>query len=121
MTIHERLKEERLRLGHTQTSFAALCGATKQSQINWEQGVAQPNAGVLAEYAQAGADVLYILTGQRSQALPAQAVLPPDERIMLDNYRHAPAAVQAGIKTTLGAFAPGASLAPAPRPRAKRA
>ena len=49
--------------------------------------------------------VLYILTGQRSQPVPPQALLPEDERIMLDNYRHAPSGVQAGVKTTLGAFA----------------
>jgi hypothetical protein len=52
-------------------------------------------------------DVLYILTGQRSQALGEAELLAPDERIMLDNYRHAPDPVRAGVKKTLGYFAPG--------------
>ena len=49
--------------------------------------------------------MLYILTGQRSQALAPQATLPEGDRILLDNFHAAPAQVQSGIKTTLGAFA----------------
>ncbi len=104
--IQLRLKEERERLGLSQSQLGQVASVGKTTVINWEKGASAPDAVQLAALATAGADVLYILTGQRSQALPAEATLPPDERIMLDNYRHAPAGVQAGVKTTLGAFAP---------------
>lgn len=108
MNLHERLKEERERLGHSQTAFAALAGASKHAQINWEKGAASPNAAALAAWADAGLDVLYVVTGQRtggaSAPVPARAVSEGD-RILLDNFHAAPPQVQAGVKTALGAFA----------------
>ena len=106
MSISKRLKAERERLELSQPQFGELTGVGKTTVINWEKGASAPDAVQLAAIAAAKADVLYILTGQRSQPISAEALLPVDERIMLDNYRHAPGAVQAGIKTTLGAFAP---------------
>ena len=108
MDISTRLQEERKRLGLTQEAVAAQLGATKRSVINWEGGAALPGAEVLARYAAAGADVLYILTGQRAggaSAPPPPRAVSEGDRILLDNFHAAPAQVQAGVKTTLGAFA----------------
>jgi len=110
MNLHERLKEERERLGHSQTAFAALAGASKHAQINWEKGAASPNAAALAAWADAGLDVLYVVTGQRAggaSAPPPPRAVSEGDRILLDNFHAAPAQVQAGVKTALGAFAPG--------------
>ena len=110
MDISTRLQEERKRLGLTQEAVAAQLGATKRSVINWEGGAALPGAEVLARYAAAGADVLYILTGQRTggaSAPPPPRAVSEGDRILLDNFHAAPAQVQAGVKTALGAFAPG--------------
>ena len=110
MDISTRLQEERKRLGLTQEAVAAQLGATKRSVINWEGGAALPGAEVLARYAAAGADVLYILTGQRAggaSAPPPPRAVSEGDRILLDNFHAAPAQVQAGVKTALGAFAPG--------------
>lgn len=107
MSIHERLKSERERLGLSQPRVAELLGVGKTTVINWEKASSAPDAVQLSAFAAAGADVLYILTGQRSKQVPAEALLPEGERTLLDNFRHAPAGVQAGVKTTLGAFAPG--------------
>lgn len=109
MGISVRLQEERKRLALTQEAVAEKIGATKRSVINWEGGASLPGAEVLASLATIGADVLYILTGQRSAPLTREPALAPDEKIMLDNYRHAPDGVKSGVKTTLGAFAPGAN------------
>lgn len=111
MNLEARIKEERERLGHSQTAFAALAGASKHSQINWEKGVGTPTAAVLAAWAVHGLDVLYVVTGQRAggTAAPAPAATPAvsaGDRTLLANFHAAPAQVQAGIKTTLGAFAP---------------
>jgi transcriptional regulator with XRE-family HTH domain len=69
MTIGARLKEERLRLGRTQTAFATLASVSKGAQINWEKDASSPPATALAAFRDAGADVLYILTGERSDRL----------------------------------------------------
>jgi transcriptional regulator with XRE-family HTH domain len=86
MSIGERLKEERKRLKFTQPNFAELAGASKWSQIDWEKGIAYPNAEYLARIADAGADVQYIVTGVRrldnlsalEQALLTAARAAPD-------------------------------------------
>lgn len=65
MGIGERLKEERERLGLNQTEFAALAGASKNTQYNYEKGERSPDANYLAAAAQQGVDVLYIVTGSR--------------------------------------------------------
>lgn len=75
MTISSRIKEERLRLGMSQTAFAAIAGVTKSAQIKWESGTSSaPTAPALAAYAEAGADVLYILTGNRLPDRPNMEV-----------------------------------------------
>lgn len=106
MNLGARLKEERERLGYNQTDFAALAGASKHAQINWEKGVAAPNAVALGAWAAAGLDVLYVVTGQHAgggtSALPA---LAPDEAALLDNYRHSPKEQQDILKATSAAFA----------------
>ncbi|CAM5787548.1 helix-turn-helix domain-containing protein [Ottowia pentelensis] len=106
MGIGGRLREERERLGANQETFGALAGVRKQAQLLYEKGERSPDAAYLAAIAAAGADVLYILTGRRSQAVPPQELLPEGDRILLDNFHHAPEGVQAGVKQTLGAFAP---------------
>lgn len=66
MSVGLRLREERARLGLSQPAFAALAGASKGAQQNWEKDAASPNASALIAFAEAGADVLYILTGRRT-------------------------------------------------------
>lgn len=112
MNLHERLKEERERIGLSQTAFAALAGASKHAQINWEKGAASPNAAALAAWADAGLDVLYVITGKRAggaSAPPPPRAVSEGDRILLDNFHAAPAQVQAGVKTALGAFASAGS------------
>lgn len=84
MSIGLRLKEERERLGFTQPLFAGLANTTKKSQIDYEKDLTQPKAGYLSVIANAGADVQYIITGQRSAN-----VLPQDEALILEKYRQA--------------------------------
>ncbi len=72
MNIGRRLKDERERLGMSQTEFAAIAGASKHAQINWEKGDATPNANALAAWAEKGLDVLYVVTGSRSFCSPTR-------------------------------------------------
>lgn len=68
----------------------------------------RPGPQAVSGGAGAGADVLYILTGQRAggaSAPPPPRAVSEGDRILLDNFHAAPAQVQAGVKTALGAFA----------------
>ena len=111
MNISDRLREERERLGMNQVDFGAVGGVKKLAQINYEKGERSPDSAYLAAIAAAGADVLYILTGQRAggaAAPPPPRAVSEGDRILLENFHAAPAQVQAGVKTALGAFTPGA-------------
>lgn len=67
-TIGERIREERERLKLSQSALAAIGGVGKHSQINYEADRRYPDASYFAHIADAGADVLFILTGRREQA-----------------------------------------------------
>jgi len=82
-TIGQRLAEERKRLGYNQTEFGALGEIGKGTVINWEKDLTSPTGTFLAEIAEKGADVLYILTGQRTEK-----VLNQRENVLINNYRH---------------------------------
>lgn len=68
MSIGERLKDERERLGLTLPEFADIAGAKKNTVIDWQNDVSSPPASRLASLAVAGVDPMYVLTGVRSVA-----------------------------------------------------
>jgi len=107
MNLGERLKEERERLGHSQTAFAALVGATKHSQINWEKGTAFPNAAALSTWAEAGLDVTYVVTGQRNAIPPAPPAVEysAEEVALLSDFRLCDAQAKAIIRAASQAAA----------------
>ncbi|MFG0467044.1 helix-turn-helix domain-containing protein [Pseudomonas putida] len=101
MNIGDRLKEERKRLGLNQTEFAALLGASKTSQFNYEKGDRSPDAAYLAAAAQSGVDVLYVVTGERTPR--GSESISASEALMLQNYRALSAKDQdAVIRLTAG-------------------
>ena len=103
--IGARLLEERERLGLNQTALAERCGITMRSQRNYEKEERFPDASYLAAFAALGADILYILTGQRTGESVPSSRLKPDEAAPLDNYRHSPPEGQKAIRTTCAALA----------------
>ena len=108
----ERLREERDALGFTQEAMAEKAGISKRSYCAYEAGETAPSAKLLAALALMGVDVAYLLTGQRAggaSAPPPPRAVSEGDRILLDNFHAAPAQVQAGVKTALGAFAPAGS------------
>lgn len=102
MSIGERLKEERVRLGLNQTDFAELAGVRKNAQSNYEKDERAPDARYLAAVAAAGVDVLYVVTGMRAETA---AGLAPEEAALLDNYRHADDAGRASLDNVSRALA----------------
>lgn len=85
--IFERLAEERERLGLNKSEMAIAGGIAKPTYLRYESGGRSPDGAFFAQIAAAGADVLYILTGQRGQPVAPEATLPVDERVLLNNYR----------------------------------
>ena len=81
--IGQRLKQERQRLKLTQPEFAELALTKKRTLIDWEKGVSSPTAPQLAAMANAGVDVLYVITGQKVEVQN----LAPDEELLLESYR----------------------------------
>lgn len=65
----DRLREERNRLGLNQSDFAELGGVKLNAQVNYENGSRKPDSGYLAAISNAGVDILYVLTGTRTDSL----------------------------------------------------
>lgn len=85
LTIGDRLRAERLRLGYNQSDFANIGGVSKNTLLGYEkEGGASPPADYLAAIAKAGADVMFIITGTRS--LAAAEGLAPEEVELLDEF-----------------------------------
>lgn len=99
VSIGDRLREERVRLGLTQPQIGEVGGVTKKTQMLYESGERAPDANYLSAIAAHGADVRYVLTGERDYTPP-----PPvsaDEQLVLQYYREASPAVR---KAALGAL-----------------
>ena len=80
-----RLRQERRRLGLNQAELASAGGVQKHAQLNYEKGLRYPDARYLAGIAQAGVDVLYLLTGRASD--PSSLTLDLDEERLIAGYR----------------------------------
>lgn len=93
-SIGERLKEERERLGLTIPEFAEAAGSKKNTVIDWQKDVSSPPAIKLSALTSIGVDVMYVLTGQRTNI---EYSLNRKEEALLDNYRHCVAEDQKAI------------------------
>ena len=67
MGFGARLAEERKRLGLKQAEFASLVGTDVPKQSLYENDRRELRADYLARLADSKVDVVYVLTGQRSQ------------------------------------------------------
>ena len=99
--IGARLEEEREKLKKKKGEMAELGGVVGSAYTNYINGDRVPDAEFLAAIAIAGADVIYILTGIRSNSTPivsislnaeesalVQQALSKREEALIDNYRH---------------------------------
>ncbi|HHW2096197.1 TPA: helix-turn-helix domain-containing protein [Pseudomonas aeruginosa] len=99
-SLGERLRAERERLGYTQPEFAEIVGASKRTQIGWEQGRTAPDALALAAWANEGLNVEFVVSGKRS-GRPTGPELPPDEQLLLEVYRAMSAAKRKELLASL--------------------
>lgn len=113
MGIGARLREERDRLGMNQEGFGLLGGVRKQAQLLYEKDERKPDSDYLAAVAEAGVDVLYVLTGKRQDALPATDA---SEQLLLDNFRRCKMDAKQTLLQSSVLFAAGMPAAPEPKP-----
>jgi len=131
VSFGERLRDERLRLGLTQTAFGEIAGVTKKTQMLYESGERTPDMRYLAAVSKVGVDYSYVLTGQRlprdllttgalaELRLPpntfttgalAELRLPPDTfRTVMADLRPAPGTVPATTPPLIPPPAPALS------------
>ncbi|QKH37306.1 helix-turn-helix transcriptional regulator [Achromobacter pestifer] len=93
MELFERLKEERIRLGMSQTAFGELGGVKVLAQRNYETGKRSPDASYLERLAAMGVDVLYVVTG-------AHALTQQDLEADLDRYGKAWETLEMALEAT---------------------
>jgi transcriptional regulator with XRE-family HTH domain len=99
MGISDRFREERERLSLSQRQVAELLGVSLNAVNNWERGVSSVSADAVSRFGYTGADVLYILTGERA----SRPVLTAEEASLLDNYHHADEKGKAAARAVLEA------------------
>ncbi|MPT03559.1 MAG: helix-turn-helix domain-containing protein [Delftia sp.] len=115
MSIGDRLREERTRLGMSQPSFAALAGTTKQTLFSWESGRTAPDGFQLAALAGQGVDVLFVLTGQRQAVVEA----PEEEKKLLNGFRLCGPEARQNLIQTAALFAAGLTPGAVVPPKSK--
>ena len=105
-TLHfgERLAEERLRLGLSQAQMAALGGVALRTYSNYETGISEPGVKILANWHEAGADAMYLVTGQH-----VSAFLSAEEDLLIAGMRRLDARGRAGVLALIGGLSVGAS------------
>lgn len=89
MSLGERLKEERERLGFNQIDFAKIVGASRKTQIRWEKDESAPGADALEMWAKIGLDVLYVVVGQKTKIPPCSDEVPKmtsQKQTLMDAY-----------------------------------
>ena len=89
-----RLKEQRKKLGYTQTQIAEICGVSGRMWGDYERGKYFPRNENLIAIEKAGIDVQYVMYGEqrsdfRQPEKQAETKLTADEQDLLAYYRQA--------------------------------
>jgi transcriptional regulator with XRE-family HTH domain len=95
MSFGRRLAEERKRLGLKQAEFADLVGTDVPKQSLYENDRRELRADYLARLAEAEVDIVYVLTGQRSEA----ELLGEGPSTLLSCYLALPPEMQQAVET----------------------
>ena len=110
VTVGKRLQEERERFKYSQSFIGETVGnTTRYTVMNWENGKTTPSAESLILLGTIGFDVVYILTGVRSQ--PVEGSLSHREATVLDHYRNTDEVGRRAIEQTASALAQSAQKA----------
>ena len=100
--VGSRLREERERLGLSQSDFGALVGVSRGTQKNYEVGTAvgAMDLKYVSALETAGVDATYVLTGSRSLGAGLSGI----ESQIVDQYRRIPDEDQRALRRFLKAM-----------------
>jgi transcriptional regulator with XRE-family HTH domain len=113
--VGARIRQERQRLGLSQSDFAQLAMVSRRTQASYEAGEGSPVADYLLAVAGAGVDILYVVTGSGDAA--SHPVVQPERRTwrggppnadegeLLAGFRRLKPADQAALRQIIGALA----------------
>lgn len=112
--VAPRVVEERKRIGFNQAEAADACGISREMWGKYERGKAALGGEVLFRFAAAGADVQYILTGQRQgqgigESAVHQAVLDAVDLLSLEKKVDANQLAKAVVKLVAKSATPPAA------------
>ena len=105
MSVGNRLKEERKRLGLSQEAMGLACGVAKRTQILFEQDAHLPGGAYFVAADGLGMDLTYVMVGRRDRLSEADADL-------LDAWRKATPSARAAALSALSGTAPAAEATP---------
>uniref|UniRef100_A0A7C1WRP4 Helix-turn-helix domain-containing protein n=1 Tax=Pseudomonas graminis TaxID=158627 RepID=A0A7C1WRP4_9PSED len=83
-----RLRQERNRLKLSQSALGAIGGVETNAQGNYENGTRSPKADYLLRIAEAGVDLNYVMSGNRSSADAVKTAPVIDPQDNPDVYPH---------------------------------
>lgn len=107
MSVADRLKSERERLGLTQPQVALATAVGKTTVINWEKGASSPTATQLSDLAGLGMDVLFVITGQYAGNSRPAPTMSAEEQTMVAYMREAsPALRKAALRVLMDGHTP---------------
>ncbi|PAV02876.1 hypothetical protein CBG25_08360 [Arsenophonus sp. ENCA] len=86
--------------------FAERCGVKKLTQYNYEKGERHPDTAYLIAAKAIGVDLLFLVTGERSdEASALDVVRDEEEATLLTTFRHIPGETREVAQRTLAAMA----------------
>ncbi|MNG64103.1 transcriptional repressor DicA [compost metagenome] len=102
--IAARLREERSKIGESQSSMAEKFGVSARTWGKYERGETMPDALTLSRLGgELGIDVAYVLTGQKTSNTVDSISM--EEQKLIENYRAMDEAARLNIQAVGDAFA----------------
>lgn len=102
-----RLKEQRKKLGLTQTQIAEICGVSGRMWGDYERGISQPKTEVLFQFRKIGIDVNYVMHGTSNETFrQPEITLSAEEQELLTQFRQLNQDGKTAIFSMLSALLP---------------
>lgn len=98
-SVGARIREERCQLGYSQAELADLVGTARKTQTRYESDANAPDTNYLIAIGNLGADIVYILTGERHSGLPSPQANQLPERLR-ERLTTAIEAIEEGLAAT---------------------
>lgn len=78
LTVGDRLRAERERIGLSQAALGTACGVKKNTQLNYEKNSTSPSVSYLLEAQKKGIDVWYVIEGYKQEVQENESLLIGD-------------------------------------------